>query len=419
MKQIRDIPKVKGIDHTIQLMNEGYTFISSRCEQVNSPLFKTRLLGKETICLSGKEAAALFYDEELFRRNGVAPNRIVETLFGQNSVQTLDDRAHKNRKELLMSAMTSKQIEQLITLAKKQWNVAINEWEKKDKITFYQEVQEIMCQIALAWTGLPIQQEDIEKRTKDLSSMYESASVVGPRHWAGRQARNRTEKWISEFVDTVRAGNVTLDKNMVLHTFIWHRDKNDHLLDSETVAVEVINLLRPIVAISVYINFIALALHHYPAEKEKVKNENDAYAKNFVQEVRRFYPFFPFAMAQVKKDFTWNGYSFERNTLTLLDLYGTNRDQAVWEHPERFDPSRFYTMKEDRFTFIPQGGGDYFLGHRCAGEFVTIELMKVSLEYLVYNIEYELPKQNLDIQMGSMPSIPKSNIILMNIRKVT
>lgn len=83
-----------------------------------------------------------------------------------------------------------------------------------------------------------------------------------------------------------------------------------------------------------------------------------------------------------KNDFTWNGYKFEEGTLTLLDLYGTNHDPAIWGNPDVFSPDRFTKWEGSPFSFIPQGGGDYFMGHRCAGEWVTIEVMKVSLDYL-------------------------------------
>ncbi len=79
------------------------------------------------------------------------------------------------------------------------------------------------------------------------------------------------------------------------------------------------------------------------------------YQKMFVQEVRRFYPFFPFVAARVKQDFTWNGYQFTEGTLTLLDLYGTNHDQKLWEHPNMFYPERFAQWQGSPFSFIPQG----------------------------------------------------------------
>lgn len=147
---------------------------------------------------------------------------------------------------------------------------------------------------------------------------------------------------------------VNLLENTILHRFAWHRDLEGNLLDTETVAVEVINILRPIVAIAVFINFIALAVHHYPNEREKLESGDEKYAQMFVQEVRRFYPFFPFVMALVKKDFFWKGYKFEEGTLTLLDLYGTNHDPVIQENSEFFSPERFTKWEENPFDFIPQ-----------------------------------------------------------------
>src|SRR5699024_2451239 len=114
-----------------------------------------------------------------------------------------------------------------------------------------------------------------------------------------------------------------------LSVFSRHRDLEGNLLDTHTAAVEVLNIIRPIVAIAIYINFTALAVHEYPAAKEKLTDGDPKQLQAFVQEVRRFYPFFPFQGAIVKKDFTWQGYEFEEGTLTILDIYGTNHDPAL------------------------------------------------------------------------------------------
>lgn len=55
-------------------------------------------------------------------------------------------------------------------------------------------------------------------------------------------------------------------------------------------------------------------------------------------------------------------------------------------------------------------------GHRCAGEWVTIEVMKVSLNFLVNQITYELPDQDLSYDMVSIPSIPHSKIQIENVK---
>lgn len=417
MSDINQMPREEGIDHSLSLMREGYMYILNRRHSFNSGIFETRLLGKKAICIGGNGAAEVFYDTEKFKRKNAAPNRAAQTLFGKKGVQALDGQNHKHRKEMFMSIMSPDKLKKLTDITKKQWELAVDKWEQMDKVILYEEAQEIMCRIACQWAGVPVQENEVKRLTKDLGAMFESVAKVGPNHWLGRNARNHVEKWVGEIIDKVRDGKVNPPENSALHRFVWHRDLEGNLLDTETAAVEVINILRPIVAIAIFINFTALALHHFSEERKKLESHDEKYAQMFVQEVRRFYPFFPFVVALVKKDFTWNGYKFEEGTLTLLDLYGTNHDPEIWENPDLFSPDRFAKWKGSPFGFIPQGGGDYFMGHRCAGEWVTIEVMKVSLDYLANQMEYEVPNQDLSYSLVSMPSIPHSKVVLKNVKR--
>ena len=417
MSKTNQMPREEGIDHSLSLLREGYMYILNRRHSFNSDIFETRLLGKKAICMGGKEAAEVFYDTEKFKRKDAAPNRAVQTLFGKNGVQALDGQTHKNRKEMFMSIMSPDGLKKLTDITKKQWEIALDKWELMDKVILYEEAKEIMCRTACEWAGVPVQEKDVKRLTKNLGAMFESTAAVGLNHWLGRHARNYEEILIGELIDRVRDGKVNPPENTALHSFAWHRDLEGNLLDTETAAVEVINILRPIVAIAIYINFTALAVYHYPEEREKLDSGDEKYAQMFVQEVRRFYPFFPFVVALVKKDFTWNSYKFEEGTLTLLDLYGTNHDHKIWDNPDVFSPERFAKWEGSPFGFIPQGGGDYLMGHRCAGEWVTIEVMKVSLDYLANRLNYEVPDQDLSFSMVSIPSIPHSKVVIKNVKR--
>lgn len=412
------VPKEEGIDHSLNLLKEGYLYILNRRQSFHSDLFETRLLGKKAVCMGGKEAADLFYDNSKFKRAGVAPNRVAETLFGKKGVQTLDGDAHKHRKKMFMSIMSQDRLKKMNEIAAKQWDTALTKWQQMDDVVLYEEAPEIMCRTACEWAGVPVEEKDMKKLADDLRAMFESATAIGPSHWAGRHARNRVEKWIGNLIDQVRNGKLNPEEGTALYTFSWHRDLEGKLLDQEVASVEVINILRPIVAIAVYITFSALAAYHYPEERKKLQSGNEKNAQMFVQEVRRFYPFFPFAAAEVKAEFTWKDYTFEKGTLTLLDLYGTNHDTNIWENPEVFQPSRFENWDGSPFSFIPQGGGDYYLGHRCAGEWVTIEMMKVSLDFLVNQMTYDVPEQDLSYSKVSIPSLPKSKVMINNVQRV-
>lgn len=412
------IPHEEGVDHTLNLLREGYRFILNRRRSFNSDVFETRLLGKKAICLGGKDAAEIFYDPDKFKREGAAPNRVKQTLFGKKAVQTLDGEMHKQRKEMFMSLMSQDNLHRLKEIAREQWETIIEKWIQKDQIIFYEEVQEVLCRTACQWAGVPVSDDEMKDVTNDLVAMYESPAALGSNHWKGRTARNRIEKRIQQLVDKVRNKQIQIPDYAALYKFASYRQENGMLLDEETVAMEVINILRPIVAISIFINFLLLALHHYPEEKIKLLSDNREYAHMFIQEVRRYYPFFPFAAALVKNEFMWKGYRFEENTLTLLDLYGTNHDPEVWENPDLFLPQRFENWEGSPFGFIPQGGGEYLTGHRCAGEWATIEILEVSLDYLLKKIEYDIPDQDLSYSLTSIPSIPHSKIILQNIKKM-
>src|SRR5699024_11669975 len=95
----------------------------------------------------------------------------------------------------------------------------------------------------------------------------------------------------------------------------WHQEENGKLMETGIASVESVTILPAAVAVSVYIAFCALALHDFPEEKEKLETSvNEMYYQMFVQEVRRYYPFFPMAVARVRKDFLWKGHDFKEGT---------------------------------------------------------------------------------------------------------
>ncbi|ARI75703.1 cytochrome P450 [Halobacillus mangrovi] len=410
MAEQRSMPKESGADHTLQQLQEGYQFILNRSHTFHSNVFETMLMGEPVICLVGKEAAEIFYDNDKFRREDAAPKRAEKTLFGEGGVQGLDGEAHLNRKKMFMSLMTKESLEEVRSLTGKALKLAMRDLNKEEPFKVYDEARKAMTRVASAWTGVPIYDEELDEWAEELSDMYESPTAVGFKHWKGRRSRSKAEKWIEDLVKKVRKGKLATSKDRALYQFSWHRDENGDLLDKHTVAVELLNLLRPMVAISVYIDFLVLAIHEHPEKVEKVRTGDENELQYFIQEVRRYYPFFPFAAARVDRNFTWDGYAFKQGTLTLLDLYGTNHHPELWENPKLFKPERFQSWDGHPFDFIPHGGGEFEIGHRCAGEWLTIEVLKETLDHFVNRISFEVPEQNLGFSLKEIPSIPKSEV---------
>jgi fatty-acid peroxygenase len=366
--------------------------------------------------MMGEEAARIFYDEERFRRRGALPRRGFKSFLGEGGVQTLDGDAHRRRKALFMSLMTPESIRRLTDLTARQWGASVERWEVMSRVALFHEAGELLCRAACEWAGVPLGDSEVRRRTRDFEAMIDSPAAAGPRHWQGRLARGRAERWIGNLVENVRARRLEAPEGSALHAFALHREAGGEPLDRKTTAVEVINVLRPTVAVARFVTFAALALYEHPECRQKLQAGEEGYAELFVQEVRRFYPFFPLVAAVVRDEFEWKGYRFPRGRWVLLDLYGTNHDGRLWERPGEFRPERFRGREASPFDLIPQGGGDHHRHHRCAGEQVTVELMKAALSYLTRSVTYDVPAQDLRVSLSRVPAIPRSRFVISNVR---
>ena len=87
------IPRDKSLDSTLALLRDPYGFIASRCRRYGADLFQTRLMLRRTICMTGPDAAELFYDPGRFIRRGTPLSRVENALFGRGDVHGLDGEA--------------------------------------------------------------------------------------------------------------------------------------------------------------------------------------------------------------------------------------------------------------------------------------------------------------------------------------
>jgi fatty-acid peroxygenase len=409
------IPRDNSPDGTLAFLREGYPFISRRCERHGSDLFRTRLLLQDTICMRGEAAARLFYDVDLFTREDAAPIRLRNTLFGRGAVQGLDGEAHRRRKQMFMSLMSPERIAQLARLSEEGWQAAVEDWQRRDALTLLSEVQVLLCRAVCRWAGVPLPESQLQRRTQEMARMIDSSGAVGPRHIKGKWARKSVEAWLQGVIEEVRAGRLQPPPETALHVIAWHREDGE-LLPARTAAVELVNVLRPTVAIARFIAFAALALHEHPQEREALRRD-PTYLEPFVQEVRRVYGFFPVVAARMRRDFDWRGYHFPQGTRVLLDLWGTNRDPRSWQAPQTFRPARFRDWDGSAFNFIPQGGGEHHRNHRCPGEWITIALMKVAVNFLVNVIDYRVPEQDLSVDLARIPAQPSSGFVIEEVKR--
>jgi fatty-acid peroxygenase len=409
------MPRESAFDSTLALLRHPYDFIAERARRHGSDVFETRLLLRRAICMTGRDAAELICDPERFVRHDATPDRINKTLLGEGGVQSLDGEAHRVRKQMFMSLMTPENIARLTEVAETEWHLAAERWALAERVVLYDELRRLLTRAVCAWAAVPLPDDAVDRRTAQLSALFEHAGSIGLQHWRARIERRRAEAWAAYLVRRVRAGELDPPGHPALHSVAGHREADGRLLDERVAAVELLNVLRPTVAVAVFITCAAIAIAQHPGCRARLAAREPGYAERFVQEVRRFYPFFPSIAARVRRGFDWRGYHFPRGRRIILDLYGTDHDPRIWALPETFDPDRFEDRDGSPYTFIPQGPGDHYANHRCPGEWITIALMQQAVTFLAGDLRYEVPPQDLTINRSKLPPLPGSRFVMTSV----
>ncbi|WP_030775955.1 cytochrome P450 [Streptomyces sp. NRRL S-920] len=411
------------LDNTLPLLTQGYAWLPDLSRRTGPGPVRTRLLGKPVIALRGPAAVPFFYDENHVRRRTALPEPVLSTLFGKGAVHTLDGEEHRQRKAMFMAQL--KDAARVTSLAQRvtdEWERACKEWADRPRVTLFDEVSVLITRAVYAWAGVPLAEhpDDESRRTaRDLVAMVDGFATAGPRHWQARAARRRQEERLARLIEEIRSADSDPAAQdgppSVVEAVAAHREADGRRLDPRTAAVELLNVLRPTVAVTWYTVFGAHALHRHPELRRRLAGEGEGYARAFAHEVRRFYPFAPFVAGLAPADLDWQGEPIKEGTLVLLDLYGQNHDPGLWDAPYTFDPERFTGREPGRDELVPQGGGDAAEGHRCPGEDVTLAVLTALLPRLA-RLDYHVPEQDLRIPLHRMPTRPRSGFVMTDVR---
>jgi fatty-acid peroxygenase len=412
-----EISRLDAFDSSVALLREGYGFGARRFARCSSDAFETRLMLRRAVVAFGEEAARLLYEPDRMTRRGALPVTVVTLLQDFGSVQMLDEGAHRRRKQMFMSLMTPAGLALFGDLVEGEWRAGIPEWAQAGQVVLFDAVREVLFRAVCAWSGVPLDRREADARTRQFAAMVEGAASVGPRNLRAQVLRHRAERWAGDVIERARSGALEVEEGRAVHAIAWHRDGEGRLLDTKVARVELINVLRPTVAVARFITFAALALRQYPECRAKVIAD-DEYLRWFVQEVRRYYPFFPMVGGRAREGFDWRGRRFPAGSWFLLDIYATNHDPRIWSEPAAFRPERFATWDGDPYSFVPQGGGDHGVTHRCAGEWLTISVMERAVRLLTTAMTYDVPLQDLGVDLSRMPAAPRSGLRISQVRPV-
>jgi cytochrome P450 len=105
-------------------------------------------------------------------------------------------------------------------------------------------------------------------------------------------------------------------------------------------------------------------------------------------------------------DFEIGGYEHRKGNSVIYSSYVTHHMSELYQHPQRFNPYRWETIRPSLYEYFPFNAGP----RRCLGaEFAMMEL-KITLAILLQKYHFALlPNQRVD-RIGMTGSLPKHGI---------
>ena len=408
-------------DGSLAFLRDGYLFGTRRFARFGRDAFRTKLMLKPVTVVMGVDAAAMFYEGDRFGRERAMPTSVLHLLQDEGSVQALDGPAHRRRKELFVRLLTDDaELARLRELFRQEWFAAMDSWPSS--VVLHQALLPVLTRVALRWVGIDPAAVDVPAWTRDLAGMIDNAGRFGPPNWRARIQRRSAEKRAQDLIVRERAGSkaragVPTAADTPLSALARFTEDGSPLSEQDT-AVELLNILRPIVAVGRFMVFAALALHRHPRWRIALARGAEEDLEHVANEVRRFYPFFPVIGGRALRAFSWQGHDFHKGDWVLLDLYATNHDERLWREARRFRPDRFNDWNGDQNTLVPQGGGQLLGGHRCPGERATVELLKEALLVLTAGVTYRVPAQDLRVSLRRFPALPRSGFVIEDVARI-
>lgn len=370
------------------LLRKGYLFLSHLREKAgvapgsNSPL-RTRMLFKPVTIVRGSQGVDLFYDTDRIKRDGGMPAVIRGPLFGHNAVHTLDGEEHRVRKHQMADvAYDDTKVDAFDTLVKQEMDKVVADWARTPG-TVYEGAALSFGRAAFTWAGIELSAKEADRRALQMADLvYEFGHPITGhvKSWINRA---KLDKWAEKIIEETRAGKRHAEEGTALHAMAQLTGPDGELIDARTAGIDLQNLTRPTIAVSLFASFAAGALVDHPEWVEKIRAGGEAVALAFAQEVRRVYPFVPMLPAVATTDTEIQGCPVKKDERVIIDIYGTNTDPNEWDNPSSFNPERFLAREDlksqadyEKITaFIPQGGGGVYTGHRCPGEKIAVSAL--------------------------------------------
>lgn len=416
------------IGETRAFLADGFGFCAERVARFG-PVFRTRILGRETVVISGPEATAAFNDEERILRSGAMVPHVAE-LMGKISLPLLDGAEHRRRKDFVLAGFTPEAYAAYLPSIEREVAGALAAWAASGEVRAVAETKRLALEtICVCILGIP-RGPVLEAFAADYEIVLAGFSAL-PLPLPGTaytKAKAALDRILARF-ETAIAEHLETPREDGLSRILAAKAQDGAGIGMAELKVELHHIVVAGLIVWSELTAMLLALSEHPDVHRRLAQEIAAapfeplsagllrrlpYLNQVVQETKRTCPIVPVFFGRARRDFELSGQRIPEGWMVLWSHRTSLLEGAIYPQPERFDPGRFSPERaEDKkhpFGFAPQGAGPS-TGHKCPGlDFATLLMSAFAIE-LLRGYEWEIPgAQNLSYDWTKIPPEPKSGL---------
>ncbi|XP_058078127.1 abscisic acid 8'-hydroxylase 3-like [Magnolia sinica] len=407
-----------------------YSFMSKR-QQRYGGVFKTSVLGRLSVFMTGREASKIL----LSGKDGLVSLNLFYTgkqVLGPNSLLQSTGEAHKRLRRLIAEPLSVDGVKRYFQFINDLAIETLDGWQGRtvhvldEASTFTLKVIGNMMISLEPWGE---EQEKFRANFKIISSSFASLpfNVPGFAFYRGIQARNKMYAMLDSIIFQRRSGvDSRLDFLQLLlkkqNKQVGEEDEDDRLTDSQLKD----NILTLLIAghdtTTAALTWIIKFLEENPLVLQKLREEhmefkqstnsgpnltwsqvnNMPYTTKVINETLRKATVLPWFSRKAAQDFEINGYQIKKGWSINLDVVSIHHDPQLFPQPNMFDPSRFDTPMKP-FSFLGFGSGP----RMCPGINLARLEISVFIHHLVCRYEWK-PLARDDSVHPTLVRMPKN-----------